>query len=426
MNTGRSHTVWVINHYTTIPSRDGAGHRHFRLAQELRAGGWDSVLLLASTRHPSGAQYLPTRIRRRVAVEGDVTYAMLRVPAYQNGLQRLRNMASFAVALLRRSSVRNLPAPDVIVGSTVHLLAAWAALRLARRHRIPFVFEIRDIWPETLVDLGHLTARNPLAVAMRWLSRHLCANAALVLSPLPGVREYLNDLGLRHVPFEWVSNGVDLADEDGSLAEARADQDFVFMYLGSLGNANGVRGLLDAFDLACSMPGSRGLRLRIVGDGTQEDALRRHAASLASADRVSFEARIPRGRVVARAHEADALVVNIEDLPVYRFGISLNKLFDYLAAERPIVIAASAVNNPVADADAGLTVPAGDSSRLAEAMREVSELDEATRSAMGRRGREHIESTYTFRALGQRLASVLDDTVDGARAANASRPRGSQ
>ncbi len=403
--------AWVINHYTTIPSRDGAGHRHFRLAQALRDHGWNAVLLLASTRHPSGDQHLPAGVRRKAGVEGGVSYAMLRASQYRTGIQRLRNMAQFAVALLRRSSVRGLPKPDLVIGSTVHLLAAWAALRLARRYRVPFVFEIRDIWPETLVDLGHLKARNFLARSMRRFARHLCASADLVLSPLPGVRDYLDGLGLEDKPFVWISNGVDLDEGVEPRVEVEADDDFTFMYLGSLGNANGMRGLLTAFDRACAISKTPSMRLRIVGDGTQAQPLQRFAESLPSAERISFEPRIPRGEVVARAREADALVVNVEDLPVYRFGISLNKLYDYLAAARPIVIATSAVNNPVSDAAAGITVPAGDPKLLSEAMLRLSQVDPTERMAMGRRGREHVELHYTFAALGERLANALDDTV---------------
>jgi glycosyltransferase involved in cell wall biosynthesis len=408
----------VINHYTTIPTRDGAGHRHFRLAEVLSAHGWDAVLLLASTRHPSGEQYLPRGRKREVGVDGVVTYAMLRVPSYRNGVQRLRNMVLFALSLLRRSSVHDLPKPDIVVGSTVHLLAAWSALRLARRYRVPFVFEIRDIWPETLVDLGRLKPRGIAARSMRRFARHLCANADLVLSPLPGVRDYLDGLGLAEVPFQWISNGVELVDDPEPSVPMVAGDDFTYMYLGSLGNANGVRGLLEAFDRACALPGSANLCLRIVGDGTQADSLRRFAESLSSSGRVLFEPRIPRGEVVARAQQADALVVNIEDLPVYRFGISLNKLFDYLAASRPVVIATSAINNPVADAEAGMTVPAGEVGRLAEAMRRMSELGAEERAEMGRRGRAHVESNYTFDALGERLAETLNDTVDRTRARN--------
>lgn len=403
-------TVWIVNHYSTIPSKDGASGRHLRLAQELRTHGWQAVLFLASTRHPSGAQYLPPGCRRRRGSEGGSPYVMVRATGYRGGLSRTWNMLEFAVRTLQPSTAAQAPRPDVVIGSTVHLLAAWAAMRLAKRYSVPFVFEIRDIWPETLVDLGKLKPGGAAAWAMARVSRRLCAASSLVISPLPGIRTYLDELGLQHVPFTWISNGADLpGDPEGD--DPQREDDFVLMYLGSHGHANGVRSLLDAFERAAAGPGGTlPLRLRLVGDGTQKKSLMNYARSLASRDRISFEDSIPRGDVVRRAREADALIVNLEELPVYRYGISLNKLFDYLASGRPTIIATSALNNPVAEARAGLTVRAGDVEALAAAIREMSlVITPESRTQMGRRGREHLQHEYTFSTLGARLATALDN-----------------
>lgn len=406
MTDRETSVVWIINHYTTIPSRDGAGARHFRLAQELGAHGWTGVLFLASTRHPSGQQAPQLAGSRWVGEDGGTQCVMLRTPPYAGGVSRVRNMASFALRLLNRRAVRGVPLPDVVVGSTVHLLAAWSALRLARRYGVPFVFEIRDIWPETLIDLGKLTHGSLPARLMTALSRHLCAQASLVISPLPGVRTYLDDLGLEETPFEWISNGVDVPP---SLEHPGPTQnrEFTLMYLGSHGHANGLSGLLDAFERAC-IDTQTPMRLRLVGDGTQKEALVRHAAGLECADRITFEERIPRNDVVKRAREADALIVNIEDLPVYRFGISLNKLFDYLAAGRPTIIATSAVNNPIADAGAGICVPAGDIAAMAVAIEKMSKLHPTDRDRMGRRGLEYVRTNFAYPVMAAGMKSALE------------------
>lgn len=403
--------VWIVNHYSTIPSKDGAGDRHFRLAQELSARGWAPVLFLASTRHPSGSQFLTASVSRHVGTDEGIPYVMLKAPQYRGGIARLRNMLTFAMGLLRPRATRGVSAPAVIVGSTVHLLAAWSALRLARRYRVPFVFEIRDIWPESLIDLGKLRGRSALARAMRRFSLYLCRQAALVVSPLPGVREYLDEAGLRGTPFRWISNGVDIPDDD-FIADRPENDEFVVMYLGSHGNANGLESVIEAFDRASNdITGSRILRLRLIGEGTQKEALRARVASLRSVNRIVFEDRIPRGEVVERAREADALIVNIDDLPVYRFGISLNKLYDYMASGRPTIISSSAMNNPIADADAGLCVPAGDPLSLAEAIRRMSELPAEKRKAMGARGAALVKRRYTYRSLGVALSEALTESL---------------
>jgi glycosyltransferase involved in cell wall biosynthesis len=188
------------------------------------------------------------------------------------------------------------------------------------------------------------------------------------------------------------------------------------MYLGSQGDANGVYGLLDAFDMASNeITGERPLRLRLVGDGSQQEMLKGHAGALRSADRIVFESRIPRDQVVSRAREADALIVNIEDLPVYRFGISLNKLYDYLASGRPTIIASGGSNNPVADAGAGICVPAGEPMALAQAMRQMSDLSAEERLRMGERGVNHVRQTYTYEVLGASLDEALSALLSPVR-----------
>lgn len=418
MDQTNSKVIWIINHYTTIPLKDGAGNRHFMLADGLQREGWNPVLFLASTQHPSGKQFLKKRALRFVGTDGGVNFVMLKANGYKTGWQRLLNMVGFSLGLLLPTNLRKIERPNVIMGCTVHLLAALAALVLARRFRVPFVFEVRDIWPETLVDLGKLSANGVAARVMSMLSKYLYKHADLVVSPLPGVREHLDELGFLDTPFCWVANGIE--DMPSAPDDFPDDADtFTFMYLGSHGNANGIKGLLSAFDRAVSeLNGNKKLKLRLVGDGPLKRELRLFAESLPASGSIQFEDRISRSDVISRAREADSLVVNIEDLPVYRFGISLNKLFDYMAAGRPSVIATNARNNPILESKSGISVDAGDEAALAKAMREMSELSADQRAIMGQNGVEHVRRHYSSKALVKRLLKGLA-VVDSGKSYNA-------
>lgn len=405
--------LWVVNHHTALPSKDGRYGRHLALAKHLKPLGWSTTLFVSSTTHPSGSQRMPEPGRSWRGSEEGVDTVWIRVPGYAgSSLRRVLGMVVFALGLLRPSATAGLPRPDVVVGSTVHPLAAWAGARLARRHQVPFVYEIRDVWPETLIDLGSLKPHGPVARVMRRFSTHLCSRADLVLSPLPGVRAYLDDLGHSDVPFLWVSNGIDEAPRPPAVPTGRGTASFSFMYLGSIGHANGLRNLIDAYDRAWSTdPRVRDTVLRIVGDGPLRDPLMTYSSGLASAACIQFEERIPRDQVPARAAEASCFVVNMADLPVYRYGISLNKLFDYLGAGRPVIIATNAMNNPVADARAGLTVPADDVQRIASAMSDVLSMPPAELAAMGENGRRHVVARYSYSSLAGELCRALEALI---------------
>ena len=402
--------LWVVNHHASAPMKDGRNGRHHELAKKLKELGWDVTIVVASTTHPQGRQVLEgPRLRRNVTDDG-VEYLWIKsVPYNSIALMRIVGMVSFTAGALLTRNTRDLPRPDAVIGSTVHPLAAWAGLRLARRHNARFIYEIRDLWPETLVDLNAIGPRHPVVRAMKSLSLSMARQAEFVLSPLPGVDAYLDENGV-HTPFAWIPNGADssLSELDREAQETPSRRTFDFMYLGSHGRANALDTLLIAFDRTCRRLPKAELRFRLIGDGPLKPELERCAASLPYGDRINFEERIPRAKVNARAREADCLVVNLRDKGVYRYGISLNKIFDYMLAERPIIIGSSAVNNPVEDAKAGLSVAADDADALSAAMVQMYKMDEEARADMGSNGRYDVLQKYSYQTLAKRLAARLD------------------
>lgn len=402
--------LWVVNHYAMLQDKDGSRGRHEALALALVPEGWSTAIVAASTSHPEGSQGIPGRKRRRRISTPGVDRFILWAPAYySNGIRRVINMVWFTVNLLLPSAMRGAHKPDVILGSTVHLLAAWAAAVLARRHKVPFAFEIRDVWPETLIDLGKLDPRSPVAGLMKRVAMSLCKRADLVVSPLPGIRSYLDENGFEAKPFVWISNGAGFH-QSVTTSSPLDDTHFTFMYLGSHGNANALDTLLDAFDLAYQRSGDL-LRLRLVGSGPLKSSLMKKAMSLTSASAITFEEKVPREQVIPLAQEATALVATMGDYPVYRFGISLNKLFDYLQSGRPIVFSSNAPNDPVQDAGAGFTIEAGDPGKLSDAMVSMASTTAEEREQMGARGVQHVVEHYSYAALARQLASALDDLV---------------
>ena len=420
-------TAWIVNHHATNAERDGRSGRHEQLARRLGASGWRAVVVAASTDHPSGRQtFGPGRLRARwqgpahefVWLRG-VGYDRLRV-------LRALDVLVFTALVLLPGALRGLPAPDLVVGSSVHPLAAWAGARLARRHGVPFVYEPRDLWPETLVQFGVLSRRHPVTRLLESLQRRAVEQAALVVSPLEGAGRYLADRGL-HAPFLWVPNGVS-ADRDapgttreharpGTDSDSDSDSDsdtFEIAYLGSMGPANALGAVVEAFDRASRSPGGERLVLRLVGTGSQRAELIARAALCLHADRVVFEGHVSQGRARQLGRAADCLVANLQPLDLYRHGTSLNKFFEYLLLGKPVVLGASVDLDPVTDAGAGVRVPGDDVEALAGAMLAVAALTSDERTAMGERGRRHVLEHYDYDVLAARFAAGLDDAVTSA------------
>lgn len=404
--------VWILNHYAQEPGGTG-GTRHFHLAKHLSSSGWQATVI-AATAIGSGEKRLEAGELSRLDSIRDVPFLWVRTPIYEgDGAGRMLNMLAYSWRVLRRRTTHGLPRPDVVIGSSVHPFAAAAGALLARRFKVPFVFEVRDLWPQTLVDMGRLREGDFLTWALRKLETWLYRRAARIVVLLPHAWEYITPLGIPRERITWIPNGVDLSlfpptPERTGEPSGR----FTLMYFGAHGQANGLDNLLQAMKLVQSRPEGRHIVLRLVGDGRMKAALIEQARQLGLSN-VSFEPPVPKFRIPAVAMEADAFVIAVRDLPrLYRYGISMNKLFDYLAAARPVVIASNAANNPVADSAAGLTVGAEQPRALADAIINIAAAPLEARLRMGRAGREYVERNHSFQQLAQRLAVVLDEACE--------------
>lgn len=265
-------TVWIVNHYAEEPEGAGGG-RHYSLARHLLGQGWKAFIVGASIEHLTGRQRLEQAEKARLEEHGGVPFLWLKTPSYSgNGLDRIRNMLTFCARALVPANLAGLERPDVIIGSSIHPFAAWAALRLARRHNVPFVFEVRDLWPQALIEMGRLKEKSPVAYFMRRLEKHLYNSAEKIIVLWPNAGDYIGALGIDRRKVLWLSNGIDL-DEWPEWAPAPAKDDFTLMYFGAHGGANGLDNVIRAMSLVQASPQGARIRLRMVGDGPQKPAL---------------------------------------------------------------------------------------------------------------------------------------------------------
>lgn len=400
--------VWIINHYGQTPGGPG-GTRHFHLAEYLKDFGWEATIISASFGHRNGSDRLAADEDFRLDSDSGVRFLWVRTPSYRgNGFGRIRNMVSFARRVMKTSTTVGLERPDVVIGSTVHPLAAFAGALLARRHKVPFVFEVRDLWPQTLIDMGKIRSSSMMAWSLRKLELWLYKRASRIVVLLPEAWRYIVPLGIDRKKIVWIPNGVDtsLFADPGEPPESKV---FSLMYFGAHGEANGIETIIYAMGELRKREGAPSVRLRLIGRGERKPALIDMANRL-GLENVVFEDVIPKNQIPGVAAGADAFVISVRDLPnLYKYGISMNKIFEYLAAARPIVIASSAVNNPINDANAGITVPAGDVNALASSIAKLAEMPREARLKMGRSGRIFVQDNYSYSKLAARLAQMLDE-----------------
>lgn len=407
--------LWILNHYAQEPTSAG-GTRHYSLARYLKAYGWRATVIAASVDHQSGRQRLADNERSRLDVYGDVPFLWLKTSSYSgNGGARMFNMLQYAWQLIRPGSLKQLEKPDLIFASSVHLFTGLAGIFLAWRLNVPCVFEVRDLWPQTLVDMGRLRDRDTITRILRVIEKFIYRRSKRIVVLLPEAWRYIVPLGIPKERVVWLPNGVDLEGfECYPLSDEKGRQYFELMYFGAHGQANGLESLLEAMHVLKVQGLEDKVLLRMVGDGPLKSQLQQRATAM-QLNNVIFEDSVKKSEIPGLARKADAFVISVLDLPrLYRYGISMNKIFDYMAAGRPTIIASSAVNNPIADAGGGLTVSPGSAEEIAAAIVKLANMDRNELRAIGKAAREYVETNHEYRQLALKLAGVLNDVVNEA------------
>jgi len=338
---------------------------------------------------------------------GEVPFLLFRVPAYRGNMARLWNMFVFAFEVWVGLGTRKLRKPDIVIGSSLTLFAALAAEQLARRKGVPFILEIRDLWPQTLIDIG-MRLHHPAVVMFGLIERHLYRHADKIVTLLPNASEYMVPKGARATDISWIPNGVDV--ELMPLPRPPMSHDvFTVMYAGSHGMTDALEPVLDAAAILNKEAPGR-FCFRFVGDGPNKRELRRRVETENIAN-VVFDDPVPKRDVFCILQDADAFIINTRKTDLYRYGISPNKLHEYMAAARPTVFAGSSHNNPIAEAAAGITVAPGDSRAIATAVKTLAAMSDDERWNMGLRARRYIEEHHDFTGLARRLERVLQDAL---------------
>lgn len=409
--------IWWIN-YTALPPDEAGGTRHYSFARELISRGHDVTVVAASFHYVSEE---PIRLEEdeawRLQTEAGVPFVWLRAPSYR-GEQTVRRLASWLEFSRKVWSARwtsNIEPPDIVIGSSPYPFAALAAERIASRYEVPFIYEVRDLWPETLIELGDVSPWHPFVFVLRAIEAWLCRRASGVVSLLRDASGYLSDRGAEKDSIVWIPNGVDL-EMLPAIREVPDEEPFVLLYAGAHTLANDLDLLLDAAARVGPTVGNRRLEVRLVGDGREKSRLVSRARR-EGLNHVSFFPPVPKTEIYQVLAEAHAFYMAFRDSPLYRWGASPNKLFDYLASARPVIYAVPGTRNPVERAGAGVTVQPGHLNDLVEAIRTLASRSAKELTQFGRRGREHVEESYSVATLADELEGFLRHQLQGRRAA---------
>jgi glycosyltransferase involved in cell wall biosynthesis len=401
----------LLIHQAFASLNEPGGTRHHELTRFLAQCGHQITIITSPVSYLTGtmisaAQTAQSSDREAEGADGGVT--ILRAYTYaalhRSFVHRLFSFFSFmASSFLVGLRVRRV---DLVWGTSPPIFQGFAAWALARLKGAPFLFEVRDLWPAFAVGVGVL--RQPLLIRLsEWLEGFLYRHADRVLVNSPGFIEHVRQRGARQV--DLVPNGADVSmfdpDADGSAFRREHDLSgkFVALYAGAHGMSNDLGVLLQAAQLLANHPQ---IAIVLLGDGKEKPALIEKAKEM-GLENVTFLPPIPKAEMPQALAGADACIAILKPIPLYA-TVYPNKVFDYMAAGRPVVLAIDGVIRKVVEqSGAGLFVPPGDAASLARAIGRLADNPQVGRS-MGARGRQAVEKSFDRLRLAQQLAEIME------------------
>lgn len=398
--------IWYLSAYD---QPKGQSSRTYDFSRALVARGHQVTMFTNSYCHFTHVERLAPHEKWRIEEIDGIRIVWLRAIHYSgNGWQRGANMLSNAWRAIQAANELS-DKPDVVIGPSVPLFTGLAACRIARLKNAAFVFEVRDIWPQALVDLGVMKSYGAVYNLFRYLEKYLYRKAQRISAVLPLTWKHVGASGSDSGKVCWIPNGASLDRFENFHTYKGGRSPFVIMYIGGFSVTHDVSTILKAAKLL-EVAGKTGCKFVVVGDGRYRSECEREA-KYAGLSNVEFRDSVSKNAIPQLQMEADVLIASVKNTPVYQFGINSNKIFDYLASSRPIIFAGYAPNDPIAESGAGFSIPPENSEAMAEALLKLMDMTPEERIEMGMRGRRYVESEFDIRKLAERMELLVTQAI---------------
>jgi glycosyltransferase involved in cell wall biosynthesis len=396
----------LLIHQAFASLNEPGGTRHHELARFLAERGHRVTVIASPVSYLTGSR--GETPHEKHPEPGITILRAYTYPAWHRSFfHRVLSFFSFMVSsLFTALRVRGV---DLVWGTSPPIFQAGTAWAVARLKRAPFLLEIRDLWPAFAVGVGVLKNRGFIRAAEAF-ERFLYRSADRLIINSPGFREHVLSRGARQV--ELVPNGADtrmfhpeISGESFRQRHTLAGKT-VFLYAGAFGLSNDLGVLLRAADLLRDHPE---IQLVLLGDGKEKPRLIAQAGEM-GLENVHILPPLPKTEMPEALAAADACIAILKPVPEYK-TVYPNKVFDYLAAGKPVILAIDGVIREVVEsARAGIWVPPGDPERLAQAILELAGKPQE-RQRMGQHGRAYVVAHFDRQVVALRLEGILRDTA---------------
>ena len=403
--------ILLINHYAGSPEM-GMEFRPYYLAREWIRMGHKVTIVAGDYSHLRQHNPAVSKDFQEELIDG-INYCWVRTGTYEgNGAKRAFSMFRFVVKLMlcARECTRRWR-PDIVIASSTYPLDTYAAQRICRVSGAKYIHEVHDMWPITLTEIGGMSESHPFVVLMGAAERSFCQHADKVVSLLPAADLHFISLGMQREAFHCITNGIVTEewenplpipdDIEDSIERFKQGLDLCILFFGSHTRSYALDQLIDAIEI-----NEHNVGAVFVGSGNYKE----HLIKKANGDKKEkflFLPPIQKRSIPSLLEKADVLYVGALKNDMFRFGISMNKLFDSMMAGKPILYAVEAPNNYIDEFNCGVTVVAEDVNALSKGIDQLADLSKQERNQLGINGKRAAINQFTYEKLAEQFEQVM-------------------
>jgi glycosyltransferase involved in cell wall biosynthesis len=409
--------IMLINHYAGSCAH-GMEYRPYYLAREWVRQGHKVTIVAASYSHVRVHTPETSGLLTEDKVD-DIRYIWLRTPSYKgNGIKRVFNIFIFVglLCLFSNRLIRKI-APDIVIASSTYPLDIIPARVIAWQSCAKVIFEVHDLWPLSPIELGGMSRRHLFIILMQWAENLAYRKSDMIVSMLPKTMEHMLQHGMRSDKYVYIPNGVDVAEwqlnpstipdqHKQTFSTLRAKGHFLVGYTGAHGLANVLDYFIDAAYQLIEHP----ITFVLVGQGPEKDKLMLKTQSRKQTN-VIFLPPVERMAMPVILQEMDVLYIGLKGDPIFRFGVSPNKLMDYMMAAKPVIYAIQSGNNIVEESGCGISISPEKPEEIAQAVLQLMNLSTETRIQMGQKGKAYILANHDYRVLAKQFLDALGKVI---------------
>lgn len=416
--------VWVVNHYA-IPPVYGGLNRHFYFSKELKKKNIKTRIFTSSKIHNTEINLIKDSKLNKVIEFDEVEYTFIKTSDYSgNGFKRLLSFLQFPINVYKSMiAYKHKEFPDIIYASSPELFATWCAVKFAKKYRVPIIVEIRDLWPESIVSFTRFTHNNVIIKVLYKLERWIYENADRIIFTFEGGKDYIKEkkwdvenggkISLNKV--RYLNNGVDLELFDKNVEKYKIEDDelerkdvFKVVYTGSIRRANSLNLLIDAVKILKDT--NHKVSIILYGDGTEKESLIEECEKHKLTN-VHFRNRVDKKYVPSILKRADAVIFVGETGEIDKYGLSLNKLFDYMASGKPVISNIETNYDNILKYNCGIVVTKNSPEAIAKGILQIKNLGKSTYNEYCSNAKLAAED-FDFKKLSNDLNNIFNEMIE--------------